>query len=124
MKVSFSLWKSYGDPMDAQTQLEQTLLSRLSSTNRWIIRINGLLLEAADHGWPKIHSPELFEEPEEVQERVMEYFRAMGYQAYRGQYSGYGLDTVWFSSEPKKEKEPGVISQVIHRLFGGSKDRH
>lgn len=110
--------------MHAQTQLEKALQSRLSITNKWVIKIDQELREAAQNGWPKIHSPELLNEPEEVQDRVMGYFRDRGYQAYRGEYSGYGLDTVWFSSEPKQEKEPGVISQVIHRLFGGSKDRH
>lgn len=109
--------------MHAQTQLEKALFSRIGLTNEWVIRVNRGLKEAADRGWPFTHFPELLEEPMEVQERVMEYYRDFGYQAYRGSY-GDGWDTVWFNSEPKQEKEPGVISQVIHRLFGGSKDRH
>jgi len=109
--------------MHAQTQLEKALQSRLGLTNKWVIRIDQELRQAAENGWPKIHSPELLKEPEEVQDRVMGYFRDRGYQVHRGEY-GDGWDTVWFNSEPKQEKEPGVISQVIHRLFGGSKDRH
>jgi len=109
--------------MDAKTQLETALISRTSLTNEWVLRVDRELRDAAKKGWLKTHTPELLKEPPEVQERVMEYFRDMGYQVYYGGYSD-GWSTVWFNSEPKKEKEPGVISQVIHRLFGGSKDRH
>lgn len=114
--------------MDAQMMQAQAAQARLSRTNYWILKISDQLDRAATGGWLYTHAEELLHEPKEVQERVLAYFIEKGYQAYYGTYElkGWSNDskTIWFSSVPPKVKEPGVISQVVHRLFGGSKDRH
>jgi len=106
--------------VDAQSMLQETVQSRISLSNEWTIKVIEALEKASGNGWPTTHVPELIKQPVEVQERVMGYFRDKGFRAEYGTYGGWGLDTIWFSSEPPKAKEPGLVSKVVHRLFGGS----
>lgn len=105
--------------MDAVTQQIQAAEARVRLSNEWIIKVDRLIKQATDQGWPNTHCPELVDQPPEVQDRVMGYFQDIGYQAYRGFYGDYELRTIWFSSHPPKKKQPGVFSQLITRLFGG-----
>lgn len=99
--------------------LQETVQSRISLSNKWTIKVIEALEKASGNGWPTTHVPELIKQPVEVQERVMGYFRDKGFRVEYGTYGGWGLDTIWFSSEPPKAKEPGFVSKVVHRLFGG-----
>jgi len=106
--------------MDPALRLAEAAQARISLANKWIIDVDRMLKDAADRGWPHVHVETLLDEPVEVKERVLSYFRDLGYQAYEGKYSaaGHQFNTIWFTSKPPVKKKPGVFARLVTRLIG------
>lgn len=108
--------------MNAQEAELARVAGEKTTADNWILAIQTAwskhLSEGRRHMWV---NPDLQKQTEEVQARVVNHFRKLGYYLEIEVWNDWYTDYVQYCLriEPKKP-EPGIFRKFISRIFGGS----
>lgn len=109
--------------MNATQAAQAKQLGIETTAKKWIEKIEGDWEATLATGRDRMWVERLNNEVAEVQKIVVDYFVSLGYgfeeECDRAYYCHQWHYRMRMIPAEKSEKEPGLLSQLIHRLFGG-----